>query len=105
MPLFEKTWSVRGLQLAGVANVAVDSVCGASIAPVKVATGEVRGVQIGVVSIAEQSDFSLGVVNVNTRGRTHPRVILAPPLVRSAAPILQSRIPPAVSRQAVDGEA
>ncbi len=62
---------VKGLQLAGVANVAVGGMKGAAVAPVNVATGQVHGVQIGVVNIAERTDFSLGVVNVNTRGRTH----------------------------------
>ncbi|MFZ5890875.1 MAG: LA_2272 family surface repeat-containing protein [Myxococcota bacterium] len=77
---------VRGLQLAGAANIATTSMSGAQIAggmnfgaadfsglqlaPVNFSSGQVSGAQIGVVNVAEKSDFSLGVVSVNTRGRT-----------------------------------
>ncbi len=75
-----------GLQLAGGLNLSTGAGSGAQIAAININSGEVRGtqigavnlaagkvagVQIGVVNIAEKSDFSLGVVNVNTRGRTH----------------------------------
>jgi hypothetical protein len=76
---------VRGLQLTGGANVSgswvngaqiaggmnyASEVAGLQLAPLNLSSGRVRGAQIGVVNIAEQSDFSLGVVSINTRGRT-----------------------------------
>ncbi|MGC4090243.1 MAG: hypothetical protein QM756_20660 [Polyangiaceae bacterium] len=80
------TGSVRGLQLSGVANIAAYSVNGAQIggafnyggdevnglqlAPINFSSGRVRGAQIGVVNIAEKSDASVGVININTKGRT-----------------------------------
>jgi len=60
---------VNGVQIAGGMNYASD-VAGLQLAAVNLTTGTVSGAQIGVVNIAEKSDFSLGVINVNTRGRT-----------------------------------
>jgi hypothetical protein len=60
-----------GVQLSGVVNVADGDVAGAQVGVLNVATGRVRGTQIGLVNIADSSDFSLGVVNINTEGRTH----------------------------------
>jgi len=59
---------VRGAQVAGALNVA-DGVAGVQIAPFNLATGRVRGAQIGVVNMAEDADFSLGLVNLLWDGR------------------------------------
>lgn len=64
------TASLSGAQLAGGLNLGTADVTGLQLAPVNVAVGSVRGVQLGVVNIAEKSDLSLGVVSINTRGRT-----------------------------------
>ena len=53
----------RVLQLASGLNVA-GSMWGLQIAPVNFAHGVIDGGQIGVVNIAESSDYSLGIVNV-----------------------------------------
>jgi hypothetical protein len=72
--------SVAGLQLAGVANVAAEvrgaqisgtlniatKTTGLQLGAIDITTGPVRGAQIGVVTFAEETDFSLGVVNVTT---------------------------------------
>jgi hypothetical protein len=61
---------VRGLQLAGVANVATDVTQGAQIGMVNVTSGKIHGLQMGLVNVAEKSDLSIGLVNINTKGRT-----------------------------------
>ena len=63
--------SATGAQIGGGVNLALGDVNGLQLAPVNVATRRVRGVQIGVVNVAEKSDLSLGIVSINTRGRTH----------------------------------
>jgi hypothetical protein len=62
---------VEGLQHSQILNVAAGDVIGAQVGLVNVAAGPVRGTQIGLVNVAEKSDFSLGLVSVNTKGRTH----------------------------------
>lgn len=62
---------VQGVQHSQILNVAAGDVAGAQVGLVNVATGPVRGVQIGLVNVAEKSDLSLGLVSVNTKGRTH----------------------------------
>src|SRR5690606_32904199 len=62
---------VEGAQVAGAMNLTRGSLRGLTLAPGNIVTGEVRGAQVGVVNVAESSDFSLGLVNINTRGRTH----------------------------------
>jgi hypothetical protein len=44
---------------------------GVQAATVNVAAGNVHGVQIGVVNVASDADFTLGLVNVVTHGRFH----------------------------------
>jgi hypothetical protein len=58
-----------GLQLAGGVNVARDF-SGAQIAPVNI-TGTGRGVQLGVVNVADDIDVPIGVVNVIKNGQFH----------------------------------
>jgi hypothetical protein len=60
-----------GLQHGNVLNVATEGFDGLQVGTINVVGGRVRGVQIGVVNVAEKSDFSLGVVSVNYGGRTH----------------------------------
>jgi uncharacterized protein YjbI with pentapeptide repeats len=61
-----------GAQIAGGGNVAAGSVGSSQIAGgLNIAAGKVDGVQVGVVNIAEESDFSLGVLNILWNGRTH----------------------------------
>jgi hypothetical protein len=61
---------LRGVQIAGALNFGGGDTGGLQLAPVNVSSGVVSGAQIGVVNIAEKSDLSLGVVSINTRGRT-----------------------------------
>lgn len=62
---------VNGAQLSGFVNVASGDVSGVQGSLINVSGGRVRGVQIGFVNVAEESDVSLGIVNINTKGRTH----------------------------------
>ncbi len=56
---------VEGLQLGGLFNLAVGSVQGAQVTPgVNVAAGEVDGLQLGVVNVAQNSDASVGLISV-----------------------------------------
>lgn len=64
------TANLSGAQVAGGLNLGTSDVTGLQLAPVNVAVGSVRGVQVGVVNVAEKSDLSLGLVSINTRGRT-----------------------------------
>ncbi|HET9933464.1 MAG TPA: hypothetical protein VFQ35_22320, partial [Polyangiaceae bacterium] len=64
------TAQLSGAQIAGGVNLGAEDVSGLQLAPVNVAAGNVHGVQLGVVNVAEKSDLSLGVVSINTRGRT-----------------------------------
>lgn len=64
------TAPIGGAQLAGGVNFGAADVTGLQLAPLNIAAGSVHGVQLGVVNVAEKSDFSLGVVSINTRGRT-----------------------------------
>ena len=58
------------MQLGGIVNIAGDGLSGVQIAPINVVKGRARGMQIGLVNVAEKSDLSIGLVSVNTRGRT-----------------------------------
>jgi hypothetical protein len=62
------TGAMVGAQISGGFDVATEA-RGVQIAPVNIASGRVHGVQIGVVNYAQESDFSLGVVNILTKGR------------------------------------
>ena len=59
-----------GVQLAGAVNVAAN-VDGVQLGTVNVSAGRVRGVQVGLVNVAETSELSIGLVSINTKGRTH----------------------------------
>ena len=61
---------VDGPQIAGAMNLA-SGVEGVQIAPFNLSTGDVDGVQIGLVNIAKDSEVSIGLVNVIYEGRTH----------------------------------
>jgi len=61
---------VDGPQLAGGINIAT-GVDGVQIAPINISSDDVRGLQLGVVNIARDSDVSLGLINVIYEGRTH----------------------------------
>lgn len=58
---------VQGFQLSGVANLA-STVNGGQIGVVNVATGKVSGLQLGVVNVADESDVSIGLVNIIHKG-------------------------------------
>jgi hypothetical protein len=64
------TAPINGAQIAGGVNLGSADVTGLQLAPLNIAAGSVHGVQLGVVNVAEKSDLSLGVVSINTRGRT-----------------------------------
>ncbi len=64
--------AVHGVQIAGAVNVVHGDVDGAQISgAVNVASGHVRGLQLGVVNIADESDAPIGLVNVIAKGRHH----------------------------------
>ena len=54
---------LRGMQLAAAANHAGD-VRGVQLAGLYNVAGQVRGMQIGIVNVAESSDWTLGLVNI-----------------------------------------
>jgi hypothetical protein len=62
--------NVRGDQI-GLVNIGGGSISGAQIGLVNIATGSVRGAQIGFINVSTSSTFSLGFLNVFTRGRLH----------------------------------
>ncbi len=66
--VFNYAGDVNGAQLSGVVNVSRD-VSGVQGGLVNVAKGNVHGVQIGLVNYADDSDFSLGLVNIMRKGR------------------------------------
>ncbi|AUX44121.1 hypothetical protein SOCE26_055830 [Sorangium cellulosum] len=55
----------------GVANVAAGESIGTQIGAVNIARGKVGGAQIGVINYADESSFSLGVLNFIRKGRYH----------------------------------
>ncbi len=57
----------------GVANYA-DSVTGLQLSTLNISRGEVRGLQIGLVNVNENADAALGLLNIYRRGRTQLRV-------------------------------
>ncbi len=64
--------SVSGVQIGGVANVAAGDVDGAQIGGVvNVAAGHVRGVQLGLVNVASDSDAPIGLFNIIKNGGHH----------------------------------
>lgn len=64
--------AVRGVQASGIGNVALGPFHGLQVAAIgNFVKGKVDGVQIGLVNVAEDSDFSLGLINVMYKGRTH----------------------------------
>ena len=58
---------IDGLQIAGITNSAA-SVDGAQVSLVNVSTGKVKGFQLGLVNFAEESDVSIGLVNIVKNG-------------------------------------
>jgi hypothetical protein len=66
--VFNYAHEVQGAQLSGVVNISRD-VSGVQGGLVNVARGNVRGVQFGLVNYADDSDFSLGLVNIMRKGR------------------------------------
>ncbi|MGE0789775.1 MAG: hypothetical protein AB7S26_29145 [Sandaracinaceae bacterium] len=64
--------AVDGAQL-GVINVAGGDIDGLQLGLVNVAGGTVHGLQLGLVNVSERADASVGLVNVNARGRTQLR--------------------------------
>lgn len=62
--------SVQGTQI-GLINIGGGSLGGAQIGLINIAAGNVRGAQIGLVNVSTSSTFSLGLVDVFTRGRLH----------------------------------
>ncbi|MFC1609930.1 hypothetical protein ACFL6C_03145 [Myxococcota bacterium] len=62
--------TVDGLQLAGGANLAGAIEGGTQIAGgVNVAVGDVDGIQVGTVNIAENADAAIGLLSIMTKGR------------------------------------
>lgn len=64
------TGHLRGLQLTGGVNYA-GSGAGLQVGAVNLVRGALDGVQVGVVNVADDTRFSLGLVNVVREGRTH----------------------------------
>jgi len=60
---------VEGAQIAGVFNLAQGDVKGAQFGLVNVSSGVVHGVQFGLVNVADDSDLSIGLVNILRKGR------------------------------------
>jgi len=59
----------RGLQLAGVANVNNNTVMGLQVAGVFNYTKHLKGLQLGLINIADTSDgFSIGLINIVKKG-------------------------------------
>jgi hypothetical protein len=61
---------VEGVQASGIVNVAGDRSRGMQASIVNVA-GSLRGVQVGLVNVASDTDAQIGLVNVDLHGRTH----------------------------------
>lgn len=65
--------SMRGVQAAGLANLIGEDLVGLQAAPFNVVGGAVRGVQIGVVNVASESEgLQVGIVNVAGEQRGMP---------------------------------
>jgi hypothetical protein len=61
--------SVKGFQLAGIANINSRSTKGVQIAGVVNYTKHLKGLQIGLINIADTSDgFSIGLLNIVKKG-------------------------------------
>lgn len=60
---------LEGLQAGGLLNLAVGSVDGAQVTPgINIASGEVNGLQLGLVNVARDSDASIGLISVFWNG-------------------------------------
>jgi len=66
------SWSAqhRGVQISGGVNVARD-LAGVALAPINVHR-RVRGVQLGIINVAEDVDAAIGVISVSKNGRVQP---------------------------------
>lgn len=58
---------IEGLQVSSVANSA-GSVEGAQISLLNISSGKVKGFQLGLVNYAEESDVSIGIINIVKNG-------------------------------------
>jgi hypothetical protein len=56
--------TVRGLQAAGAVNVALAVDGGAQVGVLNFSAGDVNGLQLGIVNIAENADAAVGVLNI-----------------------------------------
>lgn len=62
--------AVRGAQLAPV-SIATAGVQGAQLGVVNVSTEEVNGAQVGLVNIARRADAQVGLVSIQSEGKTY----------------------------------
>lgn len=61
--------SVNGIQMAGIANINNNSINGLQAAGIFNYTKHLRGLQLGLINIADTSDgFSIGLINIVRRG-------------------------------------
>ncbi len=59
----------RGVQIAGVANISLKEMDGVQIAGVVNYTRRLKGLQIGIINIADTSDgYSIGLINIVLKG-------------------------------------
>jgi hypothetical protein len=60
---------VQGIQMAGIVNIAVHQVTGVQASGILNYTRHLKGLQIGLINIADTSDgFSLGIINIVRKG-------------------------------------
>ncbi len=62
--------TTSGMQF-GVANYSHQDFKGLQFGAANIVIGKVHGMQFGILNIAEDSDFSLGILSIMTKGRTH----------------------------------
>jgi hypothetical protein len=59
---------VQGAQIGGILGVTADDSAGTQISLINVA-GRLRGVQIGLINVANDTDVQIGLVNIDLHGR------------------------------------
>lgn len=64
--------SINGVQISGLFNVGKSDISGVQIAGLfNYAKGSVDGVQVGLINVADDSTFSIGLINIMRKGRFH----------------------------------
>jgi hypothetical protein len=61
---------VEGAQISGILGVAANDSSGAQVSLINVA-GRLRGLQLGLINVASDTDVQIGLVNIDLHGRLH----------------------------------